>query len=300
VRLAVAGGTGVIGRRALPLLLAEGHAVAALVRDKRAAQAVAAQGAEPVHGDLLTAGTLEPLVRGADVVVNIASAIPTANASAEAWAVNDRVRREGTRNLLDAAVRAGAAHLVHTSVYLVYGDDTGDTLVDEAAPLRPSPRIESAVDGEELVRAARLPWTILRPGWLYDAGAWHTEELLRQVRAGEALVLDDAPAWRSPVHAADVAAALVLAAGRRAGGTTFNVADGAPVRAAELLDGLAALMGAPRPARLGTAAASERLGPGGVAALRRSVRLVTDRIRRELGWAPRHADWHAGFEPLLE
>jgi nucleoside-diphosphate-sugar epimerase len=299
VRIALIGATGVLGRRALPRLAAAGHDVRALVRSERGAEAVARAGARPVRGDLLEAATLPAALAGAEAVVNLASAIPARPRPAPAdWAINDRVRREGTRNVLAAARAAGARHYVHTSVYLVYGDDAGDEILTEASPLRPAPGIRSAVDGEEAVRASPVPWTILRPGWLYDAGAWHTRELLRALRAGEAVVLGDAPAWRSPVHAIDVARAVELVVDRRPEREVFNVADDHPVPAAELLDGLARLLGAPPPARLGRAEAVARLGPG-AAALARSARLATGHIRAVLGFEPDLPSWRAGFEAVL-
>jgi nucleoside-diphosphate-sugar epimerase len=300
VRIALIGGTGVLGQRTAPRLAAAGHDVVALVRSERGKDAVTRHGAWPVYGDVLDAGTLRAAIGGAEVVVNLASAIPSVpRPTPEHWALNDRVRRDGTRNVLDAAMRAGVEHYVHASVYLVYGDDPGDDPVSESASLRPAPAIQSAVDGEELVRAAELGWTILRPGWLYDAGAWHTHELLRQLRAGEAVVLEDAPAWRSPVHAADVAGAVELVVDKRPLGEVFNVADGQPVRAAEMLDGLAALMGVRRPARVGRAEAAARLGLPASVGLARSTRLATDRIRTRLGFAPQYPCWRTGFEALL-
>lgn len=300
MRVVVAGATGVIGRRTVPRLVEAGHDVIALVRNERGSDAVALQGARAATGDLLDAGGLSGALRGAEVVVNLASAVPSLPRPALAdWARNDRVRREGTQAVLDAATRAGVRHYVHASVYLVYGDDVGDALVDESAALRPAPVIESAVDGEAAVSASDLDWTILRPGWLYDVGAWHTGELLRQVRAGEAMVLEDAPAWRSPVHALDVAHAIELVVEQRPAGAVFNVADDRPVRNGELLDGLAELLGAPRPRRLTPGEAQARLGPVTALGLRRSARLATDRICAQLGFAPRYPTWRAGFEALL-
>jgi nucleoside-diphosphate-sugar epimerase len=300
VRIALLGATGVLGRRLAPRLAAAGHDVSALVRSERGADAATQNGARPVRGDVLDAGSLEAALAGADVVVNLASAIPAVPRPTPAdWAVNDSVRRKGTRNVLDAALDSAVEHYVHASVYLVYGDDAGDEPVSESAPLRPAPAIRSAVDGEEMVRAAGIGWTILRPGWLYDAGAWHTEQLLEQLRAGTAIVPDDAPGWRSPVHAVDVARAVELVLVRRPAGEVFNVADDHPVRTGELLDGLAEMLAAPRPRRLGRAEAAAQLGPGTAAASRRSARLATDRIRASLGFAPQYPSWRPGFAAVL-
>jgi nucleoside-diphosphate-sugar epimerase len=300
VRIALIGATGVLGRRLAPRLAAAGHDVAALVRSERGADAARRNGAQPVHGDVLDARSLAVARAGAVVVVKNASAIPViARPTPQDWAVNDGVRRAGTRNVLEAAIDAGVEYCVHTSVYLVYGEDAGDEPVDESAPLRPASAIRSAVDGEELVRAAGIGWTIVRPGWLYDAGAWHTEQLLGQLRAGTAAVPNDIPAWRSPVHAVDVARAVELVLERRPVGEVFNVADDHPVRTGELLDGLAGLLGgAPQPMRLGQAQFESRLGPGAAAAARRSARLATDRIRA-LGFAPQYASWRPGFTAVL-
>lgn len=300
MRVVVAGATGVIGRRTVPELIAAGHDVTALARDGGARHELLETGVRLVRGDLLDPESLRRAVRGADVVVNVASAIPTNPQPTPAdWAVNDRVRGPGTRNLLEAARAAGVAHYVHTSVYLVYGDEPPDDPVDESAPLRPAPRIRSAVEGELATRACGLAWTILRPGWLYDARAASTVALIRQLRDGEAVVVDGTPAWRSPIHAVDVARAIGLVVEHRPDGGIFNVADRQPVRAADLLDGIADLLGAPRPARISAADAASRFGPG-AAVLRRSARLATTRLRSAVGFEPRFATWRAGFEEVLQ
>ncbi len=296
MRVVVVGSTGVIGRRVVPELLAAGHDVTALVRGAPVPDALQGAGVRLVRGDLLAPETLGPAVRGADAVVNVASAIPTVARPAPAdWAANDRVREHGTRHLVAAAGAAGVAHVVHTSVYLVYGDEPDADPVDETTPLRPAPALRSAVTGERVVRTSGLAWTILRPGWLYDARAASTTALIRQLRDGDAVVVTEGHAWRSPVHAVDVARAVAGAVEHRPAGATFNVADGEPVRAADLLDGIAELLGAPRPRRVTAAEA----GPA-VAALRRSARLSTARLRNAIGFAPRYPTWRDGFGALLQ
>jgi hypothetical protein len=123
-RVLVAGATGVLGRPLVPLLLAAGHEVAGLTRSQ--AEAVRALGAEPIVCDVYDAARLRELV-GAfdpDVVVHLLTDLPDAyDELPEYRERNARIRREGTRNLLDAAPRA---HVIAESVDFDAGPAVAD------------------------------------------------------------------------------------------------------------------------------------------------------------------------------
>jgi len=137
----VAGATGVVGGRAVVELLATGARVTAIARSAQKRAELERLGATPTQVDLFDHDGLMTAVAGHDVVCNLATAIPTGPGAAEpaAWAVNDRIRREGVRNLVDAAIEAGAVRFVQESIVLLYADG-GDWLsaftnVNEAATL---------------------------------------------------------------------------------------------------------------------------------------------------------------------
>ena len=107
----VTGATGVLGRATIPQLLASGYTVRALSRGEANDAAIRALGAEPVRADLFDPDSLRAAVAGADAVLHLATRIPPSSdmRHRSAWVENDRIRAEGTKNLVDAAIEAGAA-----------------------------------------------------------------------------------------------------------------------------------------------------------------------------------------------
>lgn len=133
MKVFVAGATGVIGVRVLPLLVADGHRVAGLTRSPQKADAIRALGAEPVVCDVFDAAALEEAIVsfGPDAVLHELTDLPDDAARIqEASAANARIRREGTRNLLAAARAAGAARLLAQSVAWQPQGDAGLAVED--------------------------------------------------------------------------------------------------------------------------------------------------------------------------
>src|ERR1700722_3681231 len=118
MKIFVAGATGVVGSRAVPLLLHAGHRVTALARTAERAKSLQEAGATPVTVSLFETQPLIDAVAGHDAVINLATHIPdlARAARSSAWAENDRIRTEGSRNLVDAALAAGASRYVQESV----------------------------------------------------------------------------------------------------------------------------------------------------------------------------------------
>src|SRR4051812_43865006 len=143
MRVLVVGSTGVLGRNVVPRLLERGHTVRALYRSPEQAQFLAEMGAETAQGDILDAGSLPEAARECDVALHIATAVPRTGRGD--YTLNDRIRREGTRNLLSACVQNGVRRYVQQSITLVYGE-SGPTLVDESEPVRPPASSQSAAD----------------------------------------------------------------------------------------------------------------------------------------------------------
>src|ERR1700712_1625922 len=114
MRVFVAGSTGVLGRRVVAGLVAAGHEVTALVRSPEKAALAKSLGATPVEVSLFDPDGLRAAVAGHDAVCNLATHIPplTRAADPRAWLENTRIRAEGSRNLVDAAL-AG-----HATVYV--------------------------------------------------------------------------------------------------------------------------------------------------------------------------------------
>jgi nucleoside-diphosphate-sugar epimerase len=162
MRVFIAGATGVIGIRLVPLLIADGHEVTGMTRSERKADALRALGAEPAICDVYEADALREAVVGAkaDAVVHLLTDLPDDMAEIDGFTnANARIRREGTRNLLAAAEAAGASRFLA-----------------ESLAARPDGVAGEAV--EELERAVLAAGgVVLRYGWFYGSGTYHEQEL---------------------------------------------------------------------------------------------------------------------------
>jgi len=301
-RILVVGASGVLGRRVIPQLVSLGQRVTALVRRDDAARAAEAAGARAVRGDIFAPDMLRAAAESQDVIVHLATRNPRViPGRPDDFAENDRIRSEGTRNLIAAAEAAGAGQLVLQSIIWVHGDH-GDAWIDENAALKPSRLTRSAVDLETQGAAfavrtgARV--TTLRCGSLYAADAWHTREVIRRLRSRLLPIISDGRNFQGFVHATDAAAAFVTAAVSDVTGT-FLLTDNEPARMGEFLRWLAQAAGAHAPLHLPAFMARIALGAEMEAAYTSSLRCRNDRLSVALGWAPRYPSFRDGYPDVL-
>jgi nucleoside-diphosphate-sugar epimerase len=279
MRIAVVGATGVLGRAVLPGLVERGHEVVAVARNP-AAIAASSPRLRAVAGDILVPATLAAALPGCDAALHLATAIPPPGGD---WAMNDRIRRDGTRNLLAAAAAAGVPRYIQQSVAMLHAGPR-DVVADEDSPLVPPPNLASSVDMEALVRAAPLDWVILRGGLFYGPGTGRTDHWNADARAGRLALPGDGGDYLSLVHVDDMAQAVVLAAESDLARVTLNIVDDVPVTYRALFEHIARLHGAPAPAPG---------GPRGLAMA--SFRVSNARARQRLRWTPRFPDYRAGW-----
>ena len=187
MRVFVAGATGVIGQRLVPGLVEAGHTVTAMTRNLDRAEGLAALGADPVECDVYDTKGLEEALRKAkpDVVIHQLTALPQAidpRKMEEQLAPNDRIRTEGTRNLVKAAAAVGARRIVAQSVSFAYTPE-GGSVKEEDAPLwleapRPWRRsVEAIADLERQVLSVEgVEGVVLRYGYFYGPGSAYAED----------------------------------------------------------------------------------------------------------------------------
>ena len=136
MRVFLAGATGVIGTPLVPQLLRAGHEVTAMTRSVLRAAQLEAVGADPVVCDVFDADGVRAAMADAspDAVIHQLTALPARLdwGNPTVFDENNRVRTEGTRSLLDAAVASGARRVVAQSIAFVYAP-TGDRVKDEDA-----------------------------------------------------------------------------------------------------------------------------------------------------------------------
>src|SRR3954449_9137178 len=139
-RVLIAGATGQIGRLLTPDLVAAGDEVYGLARSEAAAEQVRGLGATPVRGDALDRAEVIAAVAEAqpDVIVHQLTAIPkqvrNPRKFASAFGPTNRLRREATRHLVDAAAEVGVERVLAQSIAFAYRAE-GPEVVDESAPL---------------------------------------------------------------------------------------------------------------------------------------------------------------------
>lgn len=232
------GATGVIGRRALPLLIGAGHSVTAVVRRPQSHAELVRAGATPIEVDLFAADAVRKTVAGQDAVVNLATHMPAGYRAflPGAWAENDRIRRFASANLVDAAMATGATRFIQESFAPVY-PDRGDQWIDERTPIAPVRYNRTVADAErsaERFSGSGGAGVVLRFAMFYGPDSWFTRDLIGYVRRGWAPIPGVADAYTSLVSHEDAAAAVVAALGVPPG--TYNVVDDEPLRRRELFE----------------------------------------------------------------
>jgi nucleoside-diphosphate-sugar epimerase len=300
MKVFVTGATGVVGRRAVPLLVAAGHEVTAVARTPEKAAAMERAGARPVRVDLFDADGVRRAVAGHDAVVNLATHIPHSTTTMLlpwAWRENDRIRREASAVLVDAALAGGVSRFVQESFAPMY-PDCGDEWIDEAVPPNPARYNQSTLDAER--SAARFGHAggtavVLRYGGFYGPDAAHVPDLIRFTKRGMMALPGRPEAYFSSISHDDAASAAVAALGVEGG--IYNVVDDEPLRRREFFDVVAAGLGVPPPRPM-PGWMTRLMGSLG-ALLSRSLRISNRRFRESSGWAPRHRGLREGWPALL-
>lgn len=292
MRVFVTGATGVLGRRAVPRLVAAGHEVTAVARSS--AGELRAVGAVPVAVDLFDAAAVAAAVEGHDAVLDLATRIPdsTHMVLPWAWRENDRLRSVASGHTSDAAIANGARY-VRESIGFLY-DDAGDDWIDERSPVAPAGQTRSALDAEAAasrVTEAGGVGVVLRFAEFYGPDSGHSRDRVALARRGIAAVIGDLDGFWSRVHLDDAAAAVVAALEVPAG--TYNVVDDEPLRRREQVEILSRAVG--RSLRTPPAVAGA-VGPARTVA--RSLRLSNRRLRGH-GWAPRYASVREGWPEVV-
>ena len=277
--ITIIGATGVLGRNLLPRLLERGHEIRAVVRRKEQADYLERLGIQSYVGDILDAGTLAQPLKDSDCVVHAATAIPDDLARGD-WTMNDRIRREGTRNLIEQSQRMHVRRYIQQSITMLYGD-YGTRIADESFPLQPSPYIQSALDMEESVKKSGLDWCILRGGYFYGPMTGLEKNWREGAKAGTLRIPSNSNALVSLIHVADMAQAMVAAAENAPAQSIYNVVDDQPVRYSELITYVARLEEGPDPV------SGDAVVP--------SLGCSNGKIKRELEWQPFFPSYRSGL-----
>jgi nucleoside-diphosphate-sugar epimerase len=297
MRVFVAGASGAIGTRLVRQLVDAGHDVIGTHNSRSNAERVRALGATPVLLDLLDPrAVLEAVLEAEpDAIIHQATALANARFGRNldrTFAQTNRLRTEGTDNLLAAAREAGVRRVLAQSFASLRYARRGGPVKTEEDPLDPTPpkgaRATHAAMSHLDQAITDAGGIALRYGGFYGAA---NDGLVEPVRKRQLPIVGNGDAIWSFIHLDDAAAATVLALDHD-GPAVYNIVDDEPAPVREWLPVLASALGAkpPRhvPAWLGRLV-------GGEGAVMEYRGASNAKAKRELGWTPRYASWREGF-----
>ena len=298
MRVFVAGATGVLGRRAVSRLVIAGHDVTGVSRSPEKDALLESLGARPVRVDLFDADALRAAVAGHDAVVNVTTKIPpiAQMGRMSAWAENERIRREASGNLVDAAIAAGATVFVQESLAFMYGEHGAEWIHAASTPMAKAATFSDAVAVAEAnvarftVQGAR--GVVLRFGRFYAPDSDQVLATMQYARRGVLLDVGAPDGYFPMIDADDAAAAVVAALDAPAG--TYDVVD-EPLPRRQQSAALAAAVGRRR----------LRPVPGWMAPkkadyLAASQRVSNRAFREATGWRLSSPDVRPGYRKLAQ
>ena len=300
MQIFVTGATGVIGRRVVPLLVAGGHQVTAVGRMPEKRAMLERAGAQAIEVDLFDRQALRAALAGQQVIINLATHIPPTSQffMPGAWHENDRLRREASANLAEAAKAGGAHRFIQESFALTYPDH-GDDWIAEDTPVPASSYNRSVLAAEAAAQRFNTDRSIgiaLRFASFYSPDSPQTQDMIRYVRAGWAPLPGPARGYMPSVSSDDAAAAVLAALGLGPG--LYNVVDDEPLRRREYFDTLAAAL-VVKPPRLLPGWTKALMGSLGET-LARSLRISNRKLRGESAWKPKYPSVRDGWPEIVQ
>jgi nucleoside-diphosphate-sugar epimerase len=303
MRVFVAGGTGVIGRRLVPQLVVRGHQVTATTTSAGKLGLLEQLGAEGIVMDGLDAAAVGEALAVArpDAIVNQMTALsevhagkPNLRRADRFFAITNRLRSEGIDNLLAAAEATGVSHVVAQGHASMNGIRQGGWVKTEEDPLEVVEGTRAINHLEDVVVGAG--GAVLRYGGFYGPGA--NDDQIKLVLKRLFPLVGGGTGYVSWVHVDDAASATVLALEQKAKGV-FNIVDDEPAPASEWLPYLAECAGAKPPRRVPAWLARLLAGEMAVGMMTEGRGFSNTKAKRELGWELRYPSWRQGFKEEL-
>jgi nucleoside-diphosphate-sugar epimerase len=243
-KVLVTGGTGFTGSHLCRRLVQEGYQVRVLVRKHSDRSILDNLPIEWIQGDLSDRASLERATQGMDMVYHIAALFRPENVTRQQfWDVNV----EGTRNLLDAAEKAGVSRFVHCSTVGVHGDIQNPPATEDT-PYSPGDSYqESKVEGEKIalqyVKAGRLPVVVFRPGGIYGPGDLRFLKLFKGIKTGKFVMFGSGEILYQLIYIDDLIEGILLCGTEPAAvGNTYILTGNAPVTLNQWVEAIAAVL----------------------------------------------------------
>lgn len=311
MKVLVAGATGALGRELVPRLVEAGHEVTGMTRTEGKRELVRELGARPVVADALDPEQVAQAVAGAEpnVIVHQLTALsgnPDWRRFDRSFALTNRLRTEGTDNLLAAGRAVGALRFVAQSFAGWPYARSGAWIKSEEEPFDADPPAtmrETLGALRYLERAVtEADWTegvVLRYGGFYGPGTSLRPdgELAEVIRKRRFPVVGSGEGVSSFIQIEDAAEATVAAIERGRPGV-YNIVDDEPLPAREWLPLLAEALGAKPPWHLPRWLGRLLAGEAATVMMTEVRGASNQKAKRELGWKPRHPSLRLGFAEM--
>jgi nucleoside-diphosphate-sugar epimerase len=314
MKIFVAGASGAIGKRLVPMLAERGHEVTGMTRSPAKQDLVRQMGARAVVADALDPEAVAQALAEAEpeVVIHELTAIEAGKFGRnfdKVFAQTNRLRREGTDHLLAAAMAVGARRFVAQSFAPWLYKRVGGPVKVEDDPLEDTPpktvmQTFAAIRHVEdtVMRAERIEGIVLRYGGFYGPGTSIAVapdgEQVTMIRKGRFPIVGDGAGVWSLVHIEDAASATAAAVERGYPGA-YNIVDDDPAPVSEFLPELAKAIGAKPPRRVPRWLGGLLGGEATVVMMTEFRGASNEKAKRELGWELRYPSWRHGFRDGL-
>jgi 2-alkyl-3-oxoalkanoate reductase len=306
MRVLIAGAGGTIGRPLLGRLVAAGAEVTGLTRTRASAAAIAAFGARPVVADALDPTQLAGAVREArpEVVVHLLTALPKHGpVRGRDLKATNRLREEGTANLIAACKAAGVERLVAESIVFAYGfGEIGEPVSDEPAREVVSSwalaRAQEAVLSLErqvldAAAAGAFVGVVARLGTLYGAAVPSSEFMLTMLRRRLMGLPGGGHGVLPWIEISDAVAAIARAL--ETGGGSYNIVDDEPVTVRAFVEELARVFATPKPYPLPYWLGRLTMPLGAHLLDCTVLRPSNAKAKEELAWSPTYPGYRDGI-----
>ena len=308
MKVFVAGATGVVGRRLVPLLVASGYDVVGMTRTNAKEGWLRQVGAEPVIADGLDrAAVMQAVMRAEpDVIIHEMTGLTGVKSFKkfdDEFALTNRLRTEGTDYLLEAARAAGTRRFIAQSYGNWNYERTGTALKSEDDAFDPTPPVNQrkTLEGivyveKTVVGASDLEGIALRHANHYGPGTSFAldGDLLKLIRKRQLPVIGDGGGVWSFIHVDDLAQATVAAVERGLPGV-YNIVDDEPVASRDWIPALAEAVGAKAPRHVPVWLGKLAAGEVGVSMMTQIRGTSNAKAKREFGWKPQYASYRDGF-----
>ena len=300
----VAGGSGAIGVPLVRALVASGHKVTALTRSESKRDQLRALGADVAVADALDRDQLIAAVEAARSthVIHELTALPKdAPRRARDIEPTNRLRIEGTRNLIDAAINAGTRRFLVGSFAPLSPRESpavasGFSRTEDDAPAAAVRSMETQV--LEATKAGAIQGVVLRYGMFYGLGTPSTDAMIEMVRKRMFPVVRADAGLLPVIHIDDAVSATVLALDAAPAGAVYEIVDDRPVSLTEIVEALAEYTGSAAPFHV-PAWVPRLLAPYMARVMSVRLPLSNAKAKAELGWRPRYSTMRDGLAQMF-